>query len=145
MLAGNAQLTGAADARSPAAATSTQGGLAPWQLRQIELHLERNLADTIRIRDLAAIARLSSSYFFQAFRCTMGNSPHSYILRRRIMRAQKLMLSTNLSLSQIALDCGLVDQPHLTRLFCRIVGMSPAKWRRKHAAVNGGLQSSSQD
>ena len=118
------------DARSIAATGSTQGGLAGWQLRQVELHLDNNLAKTIRIRDLAAIVRLSSSYFFQAFRCTTGKSPHSYILRRRIVHAQELMLSTDLSLSQIALDCGLADQPHLTRLFCRIVGMSPAKWRR---------------
>lgn len=117
-----------------------QGGLAPWQLRQIELHLEGNLADTIRIRDLAAIARLSSSYFFQAFRCATGKSPHSYILRRRIARAQELMLSTNLSLSQIALDCGLADQPHLTRLFCRIVGMSPAKWRRMNVVADSTQQ-----
>jgi transcriptional regulator GlxA family with amidase domain len=114
---------------------SIQGGLAPWQLRQIELYLDDNLAKTIRIRDLAVIARLSCSYFFQAFRCTTGKSPHNYILRRRIARAQELMLLTELSLSQIALDCGLADQPHLTRLFCRIVGTSPAKWRRMNSTL----------
>jgi len=41
-----------------------------------------------------------------------------------------LMLLTEYPLSQLALDCGFTDQPHLTRLFRRIVGITPAAWRR---------------
>jgi AraC family transcriptional regulator len=52
------------------------------------------------------------------------------VIRRRVERAQGLMLATDASLSDIALDCGLADQSHLTRLFRRIVGESPRAWRR---------------
>jgi AraC-like DNA-binding protein len=41
-----------------------------------------------------------------------------------------MMLLTDEPLAFIAIDCGLADQSHLTRLFHRIVGMSPANWRR---------------
>jgi AraC-like DNA-binding protein len=43
------------------------------------------------------------------------------------------MLSTMRPLSEIAVDCGLADQAHLTRLFRKIVGESPAAWRRARA------------
>jgi AraC-like DNA-binding protein len=52
------------------------------------------------------------------------------VIRRRVERAQGLMLSTDAPLSAIALDCGLADQAHLSRLFRRIVGESPRAWRR---------------
>jgi AraC-like DNA-binding protein len=58
------------------------------------------------------------------------DSPHGYIIRRRVERAQGLMLSTARPLRDIAAECGLADQAHLTRLFRRIVGESPAAWRR---------------
>jgi AraC family transcriptional regulator len=56
------------------------------------------------------------------------------LMRRRILRAQKLMLTSRLPLSQVAVECGLCDQAHLTRLFRRIVGTSPCAWRRQLAA-----------
>jgi AraC-like DNA-binding protein len=73
---------------------------------------------------------LSASYFSRAFRSDFGESPYAYILRRRIERAQEMMLRTDEPLASIAIACGLADQCHLTRLFHRIVGVSPACWRR---------------
>ena len=95
--------------------------------------MDSNLDTTIRNKDLAAIARLSDSQFNLAFRKSVGQSPHEYVIRRRIERAQGLMLSTDKSLSEIAIECGLADQPHFTRLFGRVVGQSPAVWRRARA------------
>jgi len=109
-----------------------RGGLAPWQLNQAKHFIEQNLSNTIKIKDLAMQAGLGSSYFFQAFRCTVGVSPHAYIVQRRIESAQKLILLTHKPLSEIALECGLADQPHLTRLFRSVVGISPGAWRRTH-------------
>jgi AraC-like DNA-binding protein len=107
-----------------------RGGLAPWQLKRVTEFIAANIAQTIRTQDLAAVARLSTGYFSHAFRCSMGQSPYAYVLRRRIEHAQHLMLRTSSPLSQIALDCGLTDQPHFTRLFRKIVGVTPATWRR---------------
>jgi AraC family transcriptional regulator len=114
--------------------TRARQGLAPWQVRRVLTHIEANLSTTIRNKDLAALARLSTFHFAVAFRNSVGESPHEHIIRRRVERAQGLMLSTDTSLSDIAADCGLADQAHLTRLFRRIVGESPAAWRR--ARVN---------
>ena len=105
-------------------------GLAPWQVGRVLAHIEANLSAPIKNQDLAAIARLSIYHFNVAFRNSVGDPPHAYIIRRRIERAQGLMLSTNRALSDIAAECGLADQAHFTRLFGKIVGESPAAWRR---------------
>ncbi|HEY4292436.1 AraC family transcriptional regulator [Luteibacter sp.] len=105
-------------------------GLAPWQARRVAAHVDQNLGYSITIDQLAAIAGLSSSYFCRAFKDSFGDPPHAYIMRRRVERAQSLMLQTREPLSQIALACGLSDQAHLCNLFRRLVGQSPSQWRR---------------
>ena len=122
---------------APASATVSQG-LAPWQIRRVLSHVDSNLDTTIRNNDLAAVARLCESHFNVAFRQSVGQSPHEYIIRRRMERAQGLMLSTDKGLSEIAAECGLADQPHFTRLFRRVVGESPAAWRRARANPGAG-------
>lgn len=117
-------------ATAAAAPEQVRGGLAPWQIRKVTSHIEAHLDRPIRNEDLAALARLNSSHFGRAFRNSFGEPPHEYVIRRRVERAQGLMLSTHASLSEIALDCGLADQSHLTRLFRRIAGESPRAWRR---------------
>lgn len=108
----------------------SQGGLAPWQIRKVTLHIETNLGQPIRSQDLAASLSLNPCHFSRAFRNSFGASPLEYIIRRRIERAQGLMLSTDAPLSQIALECGLADQAHFSRLFRKTVGQTPRAWRR---------------
>ena len=108
-------------------------GLAPWQVRRVLAYIEANLDQTVRNKDLAAVVRLSPFHFAVAFHNSVGESPHAYVIRRRVERAQGLMLSTDRSLSDIAGECGMADQAHLTRLFRKIVGESPAAWRRARA------------
>jgi AraC family transcriptional regulator len=112
----------------------TRGGLAPWQIRKVTAHIEANLDAPIRSSELAAIARLSPCHFSRVFRNSFGCSPLDYVTRRRLERAQGLMLSTDAPLCQIALDCGMADQAHFSRLFRRIVGETPRSWRRARVA-----------
>jgi AraC family transcriptional regulator len=112
-----------------------RGGLAPWQIRRVTTHIEMNLGGTITTKDLATRARLSSYHFCRAFRHSFGDSPHGFVMRRRVERAQGLMLTTHASLGQIAADCGLTDQAHLNKLFRRIVGESPGVWRRARSTA----------
>jgi AraC family transcriptional regulator len=111
-------------------AEPARGGLASWQLSRVICLIDANLTRPIRIADLAASIRLSPSYFHQAFRRSTGVSPYAYIIHRRMARVQELLLSTSRPVSQIALECGLADQPHLTRQFRSVFGMSPVAWRR---------------
>jgi AraC-like DNA-binding protein len=115
---------------APPARRRVGAGLAPWQARRVAGHVDENLGFPITIDHLATIAGLSSSYFCRAFKDTFGDPPHAYIMRRRVERAQTLMLQTREPLSQIALACGLSDQAHLCNLFRRLVGQSPSHWRR---------------
>lgn len=114
-----------------------RGGLASWQIRRVKTHIEANLDATIRVKELAELVRLSSFHFCRAFRDSFGDSPHGYVMRRRVERAQGLMLTTNASLAQIAADCGLADQAHFNKLFRRFVGESPGMWRRARATEPG--------
>jgi AraC-like DNA-binding protein len=116
-----------------APAEAPRQGLAPWQVRRVLAYIDSNLDTSLKNTDLAAIARLSPFHFNVAFRNSVGDSPHEYVIRRRMEWAQGLMLSTESSLSEIAAECGLADQAHLTRLFRRVVGESPAAWRRARA------------
>jgi AraC family transcriptional regulator len=119
-----------------------RGGLAPWQKRNVTAYVAANLGSTIRVSDLARIARLSLGHFFRAYRESFGEPPLAHIARLRIQRAQSLMVRSEASLSQIALDCGMHDQSHFTRVFRRIVGTNPGIWRRQFSAadVNTGVR-----
>jgi transcriptional regulator GlxA family with amidase domain len=116
--------------REVAGTPATRGGLAPWQVRRVTAHIEEHLASTIRLQDLARIARLSHSHFCRAFKESIGHPAHAYVMRRRVQRAQGLMLTTAESLSQIAVQCGMADQAHFCKLFRRLIGESPNAWRR---------------
>lgn len=107
-----------------------RGGLAPWQIRKLTTYIDTNLDRSITTRCLAEVARLSAFHFCRAFRDSFGHSPHGYVIRRRMERAQGLMLTTNASLGQIAADCGLADQAHFNKLFRKFAGESPGAWRR---------------
>jgi AraC family transcriptional regulator len=107
-----------------------RGGLAPWQVRTVRTFIEDNLSSAIRSADLARMVRLTPCHFIRAFRNSFGDSPIEYVIRLRIRRAAKLMLSTAASLSEIALECGFSDQAYLCRLFRRVMGDSPGNWRR---------------
>ena len=108
-----------------------RGSLAPWQMGRTLRTIAEGMARPLPIAELAAQVGLSISYFSRAFRASQGLSPHDFILQQRVQQAQKLMLTTDEPLSQIALACGFCDQAHLTRSFRRRVGASPAVWRRQ--------------
>ncbi len=110
--------------------TLARGGLTPWQVRQVNRHIDETLASTIRTDDCASAARLSTSHFRRAFRVTFGLTFFRYVNQRRIERAQEMMVMTDQPLCQIAEQCGFADQSHFTRVFRRVVGPSPALWRR---------------
>jgi len=109
------------------------GGLSGWQVKQVRHHIESNIGQRIPVGELAALVRQSKGHFFRTFRESFGESPQAHILRQRILRAELLIRNSQETLAQIALDCGLCDQAHLSRLFRRINGVSPSAWRRQVA------------
>ena len=63
-----------------------RGGLAPWQVKRAAAYIEVNIISNIRVAHLAGIVHLSVSHFSRAFSRSFGESPHAYIIRRRMRR-----------------------------------------------------------
>lgn len=124
---------------SPPVQAGYQGrgaGLARRHADRVKHYIETNLDGAIRVSDLATIAQLSGGYFSKAFKVTFGQSPHAYIVSRRLARAKELMMGGETPLSFIAIDCGFSDQAHMCRQFRRANGVSPGLWRRdKHGGA----------
>jgi AraC-like DNA-binding protein len=110
---------------------SIRNGLSPCQIATVERYIEQKLHSAIQISTLAAVCRLSASYFTVAFKRSRGESPRVYLTRKRVARAQELMLATNQPLAHIAQDCGFCDQAHFSRIFRQSTGLTPNTWRRR--------------
>jgi AraC family transcriptional regulator len=116
--------------RGRTARAPTEVALAPWKAGRVASHIEDNLDRSLPVAELARVAGLSDSYFWRAFKGAFGQTPHAFIICRRVERARKEMLKAQEPLSQIALSCGFADQAHLARIFRRATGLAPSEWRR---------------
>jgi AraC-like DNA-binding protein len=105
-------------------------GLAQWQLKRATELLSENLDGEISLGDVAKTCELSLSHFSRAFRESTGQAPHQWLLHRRVNAAKECLRRQGLSLAEIAIACGFADQSHMTRVFTRLVGVSPGAWRR---------------
>jgi AraC family transcriptional regulator len=111
-----------------------KGGLSLWQSRTATSYIEENLHRTIKVEELAGVCNRSVGSFSINFKSTFGISPHVYILKQRVEIAKRAILETDNALCDIAIDCGLSDQSHLTRMFKRFVGVPPGIWRRQQGS-----------
>jgi AraC family transcriptional regulator len=101
-----------------------------WQARKVLDYIDGHITSRVLVADLCALVWRSEAHFSRSFKGTFGYSPHAFVVRRRIELAAKYMLNTDMSLSDIALDCGFVDQAHLCKHFRMVTGETPAAWRR---------------
>jgi AraC family transcriptional regulator len=118
--------------RGSGANGSRPGALAGWQIARVRAFIEENLHRNIDSRGLSAVARRSPAHFSRSFKRAFGETPHAYVIKRRLERACHLMATTSESLSEIAVSAGFSDQAHLCKRFQRAFGQSPAIWRRHH-------------
>jgi AraC-like DNA-binding protein len=118
-----------ATARSPN--NRALGGLTTWQIHRVSTFVDEHLERPIRVEDMGQVLRLSVTYFRRAFRRSFGETPHGYLIRRRLDWARHLMLTSDMALSEVAQACGFADQSHLCRQFRQCIGASPASWRRE--------------
>lgn len=113
-----------------------KGGLAPWQERRAKEMMVAHLDNRLSLEALAIECRLSVSHFTKAFQKTLGQSPHQWLLEQRVEQARTLLMTSCLTLSEIAIACGFSDQSHFSRVFAKRVGASPGAWRRAHSKVH---------
>lgn len=113
---------------------NSPGGLLRWQADRVADYIDANLDTPIRTAQLATLVGLSTSHFSHCFKNSFGSTPLLYIARRRIASARQIMLTTDTSLTDIALSHGFCDQSHFIRAFRRQVGVTPQAWRRLREA-----------
>src|SRR3954447_9619876 len=103
----------------------------------------KDLADAryfepLGVDDLALAAGLSRAHFSREFRRAFGESPHAYLLTRRLERAAALLRTTDRSVADICLSVGLQSIGSFTSSFTRTFGMSPTAYRESSPpAVRG--------
>jgi AraC family transcriptional regulator len=127
-------------------ASARRGSLPTRHALKVCAYIDSHIADRVLVADLCGLVHLSKAHFSRAFRCTFGQSPHAFVIRRRVELAAQYMLQTEAPLSHIAQQCGFTDQPHLSKIFRQAMGHTPAAWRRargtdgdagQHGATDG--------
>ena len=108
--------------------------LAGWKMRRVIEFIEDNLEGDLSLQAMAAEVDISPLYLARAFKAAVGQSPHQYVLARRIERAKELLRNTDLPVVDVALSSGFSSQSHLSHWFIRQVGVSPAVYRRQASA-----------
>jgi len=108
---------------------SLGGGVAEGSLRRVLEYIQANLEDDLHLQELAGIADLSTFHFAKLFKRSTGCSPHQFVLQRRLERAKELLRNPHISLSEVSLRAGFADQSHLSNVFRRYVGLTPARFR----------------
>jgi AraC family transcriptional regulator len=109
-----------------------KGGLAKPQLRRVLDYVDSFLDQNLNVDELARVAGLSRYHFGKAFKHSTGTTVHSYVLSRRIWRAQELLLQRGSSLLDVAGATGFSNQSHFTTIFTARIGISPGAYRSRH-------------
>jgi transcriptional regulator GlxA family with amidase domain len=89
-------------------------------------------AEPLGVDDLAAAAGLSRAHFSREFRAAFGETPHAYLLTRRLERAASLLRTTDRSISDVCFSVGLKSIGSFTTSFTRTFGKSPAAYREAY-------------
>jgi AraC family transcriptional regulator len=107
-------------------------GLSRARVRRLLEYIEQHLGEDLSLEALAAEVSLSPLCLVRAFRSAVGQSPHQYVVARRVEHARRLLTATTLPIAEISLASGFSSQSHLTNWFRRLVGVSPAIYRKHH-------------
>ena len=100
-------------------------------VRKAVTYLNDHYAENVTVDGLARIAHYSPAQFRRLFRTLMQMSPSDYIANVRVNEAKTLLATTDRRIADIAADCGFFDHAHFIRTFKGIVGVTPARYRRR--------------
>ena len=107
-----------------------RGGLTSWQVTRALAYMRAHLDQSISLQDLAGLVRLSRFHFCSAFRLATGSTPHETLTRLRIEEARRLLVSSDHSISEIALAVGFHTPSSFAARFRKSVGTTPREYRR---------------
>ncbi len=127
---GMALLRYAVRAEDDALVGAARSSLTPRQMRDVVDYIEQCIATRITLADLAGLSGISQFRFMRAFKAETGFNPHQYVIQRRLARAKSYLRNSDQTIADIAYDVGFSSQAHMTDVFRKKVGTTPAKFRQ---------------
>jgi AraC-like DNA-binding protein len=112
-------------------AASGDAAQMPIAVAEARRFAEQHLGDKIALADVARHVTLSADHFSRLFRCTLGMPFGEYVNRCRVARAQQLLAGSARRVAEVSFACGFDSVPHFNRVFRRIAGTSPTRFRRQ--------------
>ncbi len=103
--------------------------LSPRAIAMLEEYIDTHLDEKISLETLAALVNVSQFHFVRRFKATTGLPPHQFVIRHRLEKVKSYLQKSELSLAQITHCCGFSSQSHMSRLFRRYIGVTPANYR----------------
>lgn len=98
--------------------------------QRIKEYIDEHYLEDLKLPMIAAALHINTYYLSHTFKALTGASPMQYIIRRRIDQAQNLLLTTNYSVTDIAMQCGYNNSNYFQSVFSNLVGMPPGKYRK---------------
>lgn len=105
-------------------------------INRVEMYIQEHFRENINREDVAAIAYITPNYLSKQFRIKKGMNLREYINQIRIEEAKRLLLTTNLSVSEVAGLSGYENISYFSTVFRKYTGMSPIDWR--NLEISGG-------
>jgi AraC family transcriptional regulator len=102
-----------------------RGGLPGAKLAQVIEYVDEYLDQNVGLSELAQVASMSQYHFTRLFKQSVGITPHQYLIKQRVERAQRLLRQPDLSIADVALQCGFANQGHLSYHFKRLLNTTP--------------------
>jgi AraC family transcriptional regulator len=127
-------LARAHSSQSRPARMPTMQTISGWRMRRVIEYIEENLDGDLSLEAMASEVDISPIYLARAFKAAVGQSPHQYVLSRRVERAKELLRNTELPVVDVALSSGFSSQSHLSYWFQRFMGVSPAIYRQHRSS-----------
>jgi AraC family transcriptional regulator len=103
-----------------------------WRLKRVQDYVDAHIDQPIGLDEMSEAASLSRRHFARSFAAELGVTPHKWLMRRRLDRAQDLLVSTDQPVCDIAQVCGFSSQSHLTSLMRQETGTTPYRWRQRN-------------
>lgn len=100
------------------------------EINNVKVYLTNNFEAKVTLEDMAEMAHMSPSYFHNAFKTFTGKTPYEFLAEKRILNAKRLLINTDLPISEIAEKCGYTSQSYFNYAFKQGSGRTPKEYRK---------------
>lgn len=104
--------------------------LSPLHKMKVLQLIRESVGTDLTVSDLAAVVEVNTSRFYRLFKSSFGISPYNFIMNERVAKAKELLLQNKWSVAYIAAELGFCNHSHFTKVFHRLVGVTPTDFRK---------------